>query len=72
MTDRQIEAWTEVVSSDDLLIDAETVSKVLGVNPQSVRDACHEKTVGFNAVVVGNKVFIPRKPFIQYLGGKDV
>lgn len=49
---------------------AEEAAAILGVNPQSLRSQARDdpKKLGFNVVVIGNKVIIPRKPFYEFMG----
>ena len=49
---------------------AEEAAAILGVNPQSLRAQARDdpKKLGFNVVVIGNKVIIPRKPFYEFMG----
>ncbi len=54
-------------------IRAEEAAAILGVNPQSLRSQAQDdpRKLGFNVVVVGNRVIIPRKPFYEFMGIKD-
>lgn len=47
------------------------VARVLGVHPQTVRDQAHTdpRALGFPVIVVGSRVLIPRKPFINFIKG---
>lgn len=49
---------------------AEEAAAILGVNPQNLRTQARDdpKKLGFNVVIVGNKVIIPRKPFYEFMG----
>lgn len=51
-------------------LQANDVCELFGVNPQSIRDQAHEdrEKLGFNVVVIGRNVFIPRMAFIKYMG----
>ncbi len=47
------------------------VSRVLGCDPQSIRlqaRQCPER-LGFPVSVIGNRVKIPAKPFLAFMGG---
>ena len=52
-------------SYDDLplFLNAETVSKVLGVSPSSAYELLHED--GFPTLRVGSRMVVPKEQFIQ-------
>ena len=60
----------ELQKDQRILIDAEDVAKILGVNPQSIRGQAHldPRFLGFRVIVIGDRTMIPRKPFLEYLG----
>lgn len=53
-----------------LLIPIEDVSRLLGVNPQSIREQAHRDPakLGFPVSVIGTRVLIPKEPFYKFLG----
>ena len=53
-------------------IDPEVAASVLGCNPNSLRQAAHQRPelLGFPVIVMGRRVRIPRLPFIQFLEGR--
>lgn len=63
----------EMKQSDLCFLRAADVSDVLGVNPHSIRVQAHEDTdkLGFPACVIGNRVLIPRIPFIHFIEGVE-
>lgn len=65
---KQQQAVTELINSDELLVDAKAVAPVLGSDPQIVRAAAREGSIGFPVICYGSKVLIPRVPFLRYLG----
>ena len=54
-------------SYDDLplFLNAETVSKVLGVSPSSGYELMHEP--GFPVLRVGSRMVVPKEQFIQWV-----
>ena len=55
------------------MLTPDEVGIILGVNPQSIRNQARiiPNTLGFPVVVVGNRVLIPRKPFLKFIGEKE-
>lgn len=53
-----------------LLISLEDAGRLLGVNPQSIREQAHNdpKKLGFPVSVIGTRVLIPKEPFFKFLG----
>lgn len=62
----------ELKHSTRILVDAEDVAEVLGVNPQSIRGQAHldPRFLGFRVIVIGSRTMIPRKPFLEYITGE--
>lgn len=58
----------ELLTSDKLVITPEEAALVLGSNPQTIRMAAHDGTLGFPVCIMGNRVKIPRIPFLRFLG----
>lgn len=60
----------ELKSSTRILVDADDVAKILGVNPQSIRGQAQldPRFLGFRVIVIGTRTLIPRKPFLEYIG----
>lgn len=54
-------------SYDDLplFLNAETVSKVLGVSPSSAYELLHED--GFPTLRVGSRMVVPKEQFLQWV-----
>lgn len=50
---------------------AREAAPFMGVNAQAIRNQAHKnpKALGFPVVVVGSRVLIPRKPFINFIKG---
>ena len=46
-----------------LFLNAEIVSKVLGIAPSSAYELLHEKD--FPSLRIGNRIVVPKEPFIQ-------
>lgn len=64
---------SEIKHSDKAVLVPAEIAEVLGSNPQSIRLMARERPelLGFPVIVVGTRVKIPRKPFIQYIEGKS-
>ena len=60
----------ELKASTRIIVDAEDVAKILGVNPQSIRGQAQldPRFLGFRVIQVGQRTLIPRKPFLEYIG----
>ena len=65
---RQSDALMQLISSNELLIDAEDAAPILGSDPQTIRAAAQEGTIGFPTICYGSRVMIPRVPFLRFLG----
>ena len=63
----------EMQRTDKAVLLPDDIAEVLGVNPQSIRNQARiiPNTLGFPVVVVGNRVLIPRKPFLKFIGEKE-
>lgn len=59
----------EIKRSDKVFLGPADIAPVLDCNPQSVRVAAreHPDRMGFPVCVIGNRVKIPRLPFIQFI-----
>ena len=60
----------EIEALETEVLTPEIVSKVLGVNPQSIRlqaAECPER-LGFNVICIGSRVKIPKIPFLVFMG----
>lgn len=60
----------EIKSSDKLMLLPADVAPILGVDPQSLRDQGHRdpKKLGFNVVICGQCMKIPRLAFLRFIG----
>ena len=58
---------SEYKSYDDLplFLNAEMVSKVLGVSPSSGYELMHE--AGFPTLRIGNRMVVPKEKFVQWV-----
>lgn len=64
----------EIMESSKAVLTAEDIAPVLGASAQHIRlcaKQCPEQ-LGFPVTVLGSRVKIPRKPFLEYLGENDV
>lgn len=59
-------------STKEVLTPAE-VAPVLGCDPQDIRVAAkqHPERLGFNVMVIGTRVKVPRLAFIRWMEGHD-
>ena len=66
-------AIDQIRAMPDTMITAEVAAKVLPFCAQSIRVAARTKPelLGFSVCVVGHTVMIPRKPFLDWLLGKE-
>lgn len=50
------------------------VASYLHTNPQALRQQAREcpELLGFPVIVVGTRVFIPKRAFLAYITGKEV
>lgn len=62
----------DIKAMDREMLTAEIVSKVIGADPQNIRVAALQKPylLGFPVCIIGNRVKIPRRPFIKFMEGK--
>lgn len=69
-----MEALKALRQMDDAVITVDQASAVLGCHPQSIRKQAEldQKALGFNVIRIGNRVIIPRIPFLQYVEGTAV
>lgn len=60
----------ELRQSEALMVTAEDIAPIIGSNPQAIRITArtHPDWLGFPAVCVGNRVKIPREPFLRHIG----
>lgn len=62
---------SEIKQSDKNMLVAEDVAPIIGCNPHRLRLVAKERPelLGFPVCVVGNRVKIPRIPFIHFIEG---
>lgn len=62
----------EIKASDKLTLTAADVGPVLGSDPAVIRIQARidPDALGFPVSVIGNRVKIPRLPFLEFLGEK--
>ena len=60
----------EIKRSTELWLTPEDVAPVVGCNPQKIRVTAHENPIllGFPVTVVGTRVKIWRKKFLEFIG----
>ena len=60
----------EIQASDKLFLTPADVAPVLGTDPHTVRGTARQRPelLGFNFTFSGNRMKIPRIPFLRFLG----
>ena len=60
----------EIKKSTDLWLTPEDVAPIVGCNAQKIRLTAHDNPtlLGFHVTVVGTRVKIWRKKFLEYIG----
>ena len=65
----------EIKASDAVFLLPADIAPVLGCNPNFIRLTAHENpaSLGFPVSVIGTRVRVPRKPFLNFIGegGED-
>ena len=63
---------SDLMITDKPMLTPEDISSVLGSDPQTIRIAAKQnpKALGFPVCVIGNRVKIPRAPFLEFIGAK--
>jgi hypothetical protein len=58
---------------DSPMLTPAQAATILGCSPATLRWQAHrdKETLGFDVTVMRNRVYIPRKPFIEYIEGKE-
>ena len=60
----------ELQASDKMFLTPAEISGVLGSDPQTIRVTARQRPdrIGFDFTFVGNRMKIPRIPFLRWLG----
>lgn len=63
----------EIMDSSDFYLLSEDAAKAIGVAPQKLREQAKDEPqkLGFNVIVVGTSIRIPRIPFLNYILGSN-
>ena len=63
----------EIRASDKTVLTPAEVAPVLGCDPQDIRVQARmaPERLGFNVIVVGTRIKIPRLAFLNYMTGGD-
>ena len=63
----------EIMDSSDFYLLSEDAAKAIGVAPQKLREQAKDdpEKLGFNVIVVGTSIRIPRIPFLNYILGSN-
>ena len=60
----------EIQASDKAFLTPDDISDVLGANPHTIRVTARQRPdlIGFKFTFSGNRMKIPRIPFLQFMG----
>ena len=60
----------ELLQSDQIYLTPADIAPILHCDPQCIRAQAqaNSEKLGFQVIVIGTRVRIPRIPFLQYLG----
>ena len=63
--------YEQIKNSSDVYLLPETVAKALNIIPQGLRNQARSdpSKLGFPVTVIGQRVLIPRKPFLAFFEG---
>jgi len=61
----------EAMKSKAAFLSPADIAPILGSNPQTIRLQARLGTIGFPVVQTGNRVKIPRLPFLKLLGYEE-
>ena len=63
----------DIKAMPDTMLTPSVAAQIIGCDPQKIRlyarDARWRDALGFPVIVIGNRVKIPRLPFIRYVEG---
>lgn len=61
----------EIEQSEEFFLLPDDVAKAIGVAPQRLREQAKDEPekLGFNVIVVGTSIKIPRVPFLEFVKG---
>lgn len=68
LTKKQEEALAAIRACNGHALNAADVAPLLEQDPQCIRSAAQAGTTGYPVSIVGNKVIIPRIPFLRFWG----
>ncbi|MBR6821573.1 MAG: hypothetical protein IKM87_00225 [Clostridia bacterium] len=62
----------EIKECDRAFLTAHDIADILATNPQAIRNQAQRNpsSLGFNVIVIGSRVKIPRIPFLNYVLGE--
>ena len=60
----------EMIASEKVFLTANDVSELLQCDPNDLRQQAHvdQSKLGFQTIVIGRSVKIPRLPFLKFIG----
>lgn len=61
---------TDIINTDKVCLTPADIAPILGCDPQAIRSQAQNdpRKLGFNIIITGKRIRIPRIPFLQYLG----
>lgn len=65
---------SEIAQSDQPYLDPADIAPILRCDPQCIRAQAHRDpaAMGYPVIVIGNRVRIPRIPFLHYMGYSEL
>ena len=60
----------QLIDSDQVFISPADIAEILRCDPQCIRNQAHrdQSKLGYPTIIIGNRIRIPRIPFLRYLG----
>lgn len=63
----------EIETMPDEMLTPAQIAPIIGSNPDTIRWMARTapENLGFPVVIIGNRVKIPRRPFLKFMGVKE-
>ena len=60
----------DIINTDKVYLTPAEIAPILGCDPQAIRSQAKNdpSKLGFNIIITGKRIRIPRIPFLRYLG----
>lgn len=68
---RMVRTLEDIEDLDSEMLTAQQIAPILCANPETIRLQARERPelLGFPVIVMGNRVKIPRQPFLSFMRG---